>query len=116
MSTPASILQGIQADQTTKADAWEAYNSAKDFTDLTPKLMNVNIPQETKAQLWELKKQSSAAQAPMPITSKATIGPSQAPTDMMNKVSASGVKLPDIENYTQQGRAEHPVLSRIGDV
>lgn len=47
----------------------------------------------------------------------ATIGPTPTGiTDPENKVQASGVKLPDMENYTQEGRIAHPVLSKIGDL
>lgn len=48
----------------------------------------------------------------------ATIGPSKPSvvTDPENKAASSGFMAPDIEHYTQEGRQEHPVLSRVGDL
>lgn len=55
-----TILSPLQVDNTVKANAWEAYNSAKNETDLQVKLMGMkDLPDSAKADLWEAKKSAS---------------------------------------------------------
>lgn len=63
MSTPAqAILSPLSVDNATKADAWEAFNSAKNETDLQVKLQAIKgLPQTAMADLWEAKKSSGGS-------------------------------------------------------
>ncbi len=61
-----TVLAPLQVDSATKADAWEAFNSSKNETDLQVKLMGMKgLPDTVKADLWEAKK-GSAPQAWQP--------------------------------------------------
>src|SRR5467141_390516 len=53
-----NILSPVQVDNSIKADAWEAFNSAKNENELGVRLQGINLPQDTKAQLWEAKKKT----------------------------------------------------------
>lgn len=69
------ILTPVDADNSLKAAAWQAFNDSKDENDFAQRIGGVNLPQPVKAQLWEAKKSgrtSSPAQ-----TSGATPGASQ---------------------------------------
>jgi hypothetical protein len=62
MDTLQSILDSAQADQTVKADAWDAFKNSTDTTDLTTKIKSLALPDETKAKLWDLKKSMTLVQ------------------------------------------------------
>lgn len=51
-----TILDPVQADNSLKAQAWQAFQDSKDENDLAQKIGGLNLPQETKASLWEAKK------------------------------------------------------------
>lgn len=53
--TPESVLQSAQADQITKANAWEVFHGATDQKDFESRLGSLNLPQDIKANLWEIK-------------------------------------------------------------
>lgn len=47
------LLASVQADNSTKAQAWEAYHNATSMDDFTQKMQSLKIPDSVKAQLWE---------------------------------------------------------------
>lgn len=49
------ILSSVQADQATKANAWELFQSSADQASFTQHLNALNLPNDTKAQIWEMK-------------------------------------------------------------
>jgi len=51
-----TILAPIQADNSVKAQAWQAFKDSKDENDFAQRIGSLNLPQETKASLWEAKK------------------------------------------------------------
>ena len=55
-----SILQAAPIDQKVKADAWEAYRAARSTDDLTKRLQWINLPNDVKAKLGELKEKNLA--------------------------------------------------------
>lgn len=59
-----NILSPVQVDNSIKANAWEAFNSAKNENELGVRLQGMNLPQDTKAQLWEAKKKAAGLQVP----------------------------------------------------
>jgi hypothetical protein len=49
------VLSNVQADQVTKANAWELFQSSADQATFTQHLNALNLPNDTKAQIWEMK-------------------------------------------------------------
>src|SRR5437879_3416490 len=68
------ILTPVDADNSLKAAAWQAFNDSKDENDFAQRIGGVNIPQPIKAQLWEAKKSGGTG---VRQTSGATPGASQ---------------------------------------
>ena len=66
MSDINQVLSSVQADQTTKANAWELFQSASDKDTFTKQLGALNLPSDAKAQIWEMKF-GSGAQSPTAI-------------------------------------------------
>lgn len=56
-----TILTPVQADNSVKAQAWQAFNDSKDENDFAQRIGSLNLPQETKASLWEAKKGGGTA-------------------------------------------------------
>src|SRR2546429_7622646 len=56
-----TILTPVQADNSVKAAAWQAYKDSKDENDFAQRIRSLNLPQETKASLWEAKKGGGAS-------------------------------------------------------
>jgi hypothetical protein len=85
------------------------------FTNIRP-----ITPPKTSGQFTNIRPLN--AQAPQstgtPIADKSTIGPDK--SSVLKSAAADPYKALDItkpiENYTQEGRKEHPILSRVGDV
>ncbi len=69
-----TILTPVQADDSVKAQAWQAFNDSKDENDFAQKIGSLNLPQEAKASLWEAKKSGGTG---VRQTSGATPGASQ---------------------------------------
>src|ERR1700679_3072363 len=63
-------------------------------------------------------KPATTGGTPISDSDSSTIGPSK--SSALKSAAADPFKVLDItkpiENYTQEGRKEHPVLSRVGDV
>jgi len=51
-----TILTPVQADDSVKAQAWQAFKDSKDENDFAQRVGSLNLPQEAKASLWEAKK------------------------------------------------------------
>jgi hypothetical protein len=49
------VLSNVQADQATKANAWELFQSSTDQASFTQHLNSLNLPNDAKAQIWEMK-------------------------------------------------------------
>lgn len=47
------LLRAAPVDDATRADAWEVLRNAKSRDDIASGLKSINLPQETKADLWE---------------------------------------------------------------
>lgn len=58
------ILRRAPANDAVRADAWDAFESARDADDLAVRLQAIKIPDSVKAELWDLK--AGAALAPTP--------------------------------------------------
>jgi hypothetical protein len=70
-----STLESLPINQKDKAVAFDSYFDAKDAQDFTARFEKLNLPQKTKAQLWELKfgkemagLKETASKAPAKIT------------------------------------------------
>lgn len=48
-------LKALPTDDNTRADAWDAYNSAKDPGDFQQRVGKLNLPNNVKADLWDSK-------------------------------------------------------------
>jgi hypothetical protein len=62
----ADILRKVAVPDTVRAQAWDAFASAKDQDDLAAKLRTIGLPQSVKADLWDLKAQAAAVPASAP--------------------------------------------------
>src|SRR5438034_5707128 len=51
-----TILAPVQADNAVKAQAWQAFRDSADENDFAQRVGSLNLPQDTKASLWEAKK------------------------------------------------------------
>jgi hypothetical protein len=112
-----TILAPLSVDNGVKADAWEAFNSAKNENDLGVRLQGINLPQNTKADLWEAKKH--AAVPPLPPS---TIGPQKSWSDIFSQGADAPVitqavdKLRQMANFTPEGQQQHPIQAQIGQL
>jgi hypothetical protein len=55
------LAQGL--DDNSRADAWDAFHNSANEDELAGKLQNMNLPQETKASLWDAKQKFVQASA-----------------------------------------------------
>jgi hypothetical protein len=49
------VLSNVKADQATKANAWELFQSSEDQATFTQHLNSLNLPNDAKGQIWEMK-------------------------------------------------------------
>lgn len=84
--------------------------SVDNSSSVTPQVQNAAAP-------TDLLHQNTSIHAPTTDVMGTVQHIAQIPTDPLGEISGALDHLTSkIENYTQQGRAEHPVLSRIGDL
>src|SRR5581483_827565 len=77
MADAQSILTPLNIPKGLKADAFDAYQSAKSADDLASRLSKLPLSQSVKADLWDAKNADDTAQAaaaPAPQTQNPTIG------------------------------------------
>src|ERR1041385_4783630 len=65
MQSLEAVLTPVKVPDSVKADAWDAFQQSKDENELAQKLMSLELPKETKAVLWDLKR-GAASTAPSP--------------------------------------------------
>lgn len=63
-----TILGPVQADDTIKAQAWEHFYKSANQDELTTRIRGLNLPDQTKAQLWEAKGKLGPGQPRTPPT------------------------------------------------
>src|ERR1700761_6828178 len=49
------VLDGVDAPNSVKADAWDAFHQAQNQSDFKQRFDGLNLPRETKATLWDMK-------------------------------------------------------------
>lgn len=94
------------ATNTARADAWDAYQSAASPDELSAKLQDMNLPQQIKAKLWDLK---NAAQGEVK---------SSAARDLFNgagsmAATATAKNAPSIANAVMEF-ATNPMVAKTG--
>ena len=123
-----TILAPLQVGDSVKADAWEAYNSSANETELQTKLMAIkDLPDSAKADLWEAKHSTAPSQvqsidALRGARQVTNISPTpQNKLDFSSPVALGQSLGKPIRNYIQQaesltpqGAAEHPIQNIIG--
>jgi polyhydroxyalkanoate synthesis regulator phasin len=109
-----TILAPAQADNSVKADAWQAFKDSANEREFGVRLQGMNLPQQVKADLWEAKRsaapklskeQQSIAQAPNPITqARASLPQPQftSPTDQLRGTLANAQDSPGYNEYMRQ--------------
>src|ERR1700687_6502686 len=59
------ILRSAQGiDDSTRANAWDAFHQSQNEDELSQRLQNINIPQDVKANLWDAKRSLAAPVQP----------------------------------------------------
>ncbi len=75
----ADILRKQPIPDAVRAQAWDAFESAKDADDLASKLQAIKMPDAAKASLWDLK--SQAVPEPVPVPDAPEPAAATPPTD-----------------------------------
>jgi hypothetical protein len=61
-----TLLRAAPLNDRQRAGLWDMYEASKNADDLAARLQSMELPQDLKAQMWDLKSQSAAPQEPQP--------------------------------------------------
>ncbi len=84
------VLDPLQVPDTVKADAWDAWHTAKDENEFKQRFDKLSIPTEAKASLWDMKYAPSAVAPSVAV-------PKSQPSQEMPVTGFENYEAPDVE-------------------
>lgn len=83
-----SLLRSTPLNDRQRAGLWDVFTTAKNPDDLAARLKSIEVPQELKAQMWDLKSQEPPSSPPLSFAGAQSIG--AAPNGMIEALPTAG--------------------------